>query len=210
MKKLFLIALACASSLFAQLGMFTKEQRIELTREWKGERFADGRPKVPDEVLNRLKHTTAEEAWGHLAGNKDSVHLELFPEPQETLRDPVVRQQIDELLKLRGMIGQAIEKARQEKLIGNALEAAVVLRGDEKLVGSIPREELEEFFILSDLALEPATEASASITKTPNKKCARCWRRRPMVGKIEKHPDLCDRCAAVVDQRAQVLKATTE
>ena len=28
---------------WAQLGMFTKEQRIELTREWKGERFDDGR-----------------------------------------------------------------------------------------------------------------------------------------------------------------------
>ncbi|MGH9695257.1 MAG: RraA family protein, partial [Bryobacteraceae bacterium] len=62
MKKIFLIVLACASSLFAQLGMFSKEQRTELTREWKGERFEDGRPKVPDEVLERLKHATAEEA----------------------------------------------------------------------------------------------------------------------------------------------------
>ena len=35
----------------AQLGMFSKEQRIDLTREWSGERFADGRPKVPDSVL---------------------------------------------------------------------------------------------------------------------------------------------------------------
>ncbi len=48
----------------AQLGMFTDEQRIDITREWKGERFPDGRPKVPDEVLERLKNTTAEEAWG--------------------------------------------------------------------------------------------------------------------------------------------------
>jgi len=50
--------------LFCQLGMFTNEQRIEITREWKGERFRDGRPKVSDEVLERLKNTTAEEAWG--------------------------------------------------------------------------------------------------------------------------------------------------
>ena len=52
--------------LFAQLGMFTTEQRTDITREWKGERFPDGRPKVPDEVINRLRHTTAEEAWGTL------------------------------------------------------------------------------------------------------------------------------------------------
>ena len=48
---------------FAQLGMFSKEQRVALTREWKGERFADGRPKVPDSVLEGLKDVDAEEAW---------------------------------------------------------------------------------------------------------------------------------------------------
>lgn len=37
-----------------------------LTREWKGERFADGRPKVPDALLERLKNISMEEAWGIL------------------------------------------------------------------------------------------------------------------------------------------------
>jgi regulator of RNase E activity RraA len=59
-------AMMLAAGAWAQLGMFTKEQRIDITREWKGERFPDGRPKVPDEVLDRLKLTTAEEAWGTL------------------------------------------------------------------------------------------------------------------------------------------------
>lgn len=59
-------AVLLAASASAQLGMFTNEQRIDITREWKGERFPDGRPKVPDEVLDRLKLTTAEEAWGTL------------------------------------------------------------------------------------------------------------------------------------------------
>jgi 4-hydroxy-4-methyl-2-oxoglutarate aldolase len=48
---------------FAQLGMFSKEQRLALTPEWKGERFPDGRPKVPDSVLQGLKEVDAEEAW---------------------------------------------------------------------------------------------------------------------------------------------------
>ncbi|HYK88673.1 MAG TPA: RraA family protein [Acidobacteriota bacterium] len=52
----------------AQLGMFSKEQREELTREWKGDRFPDGRPNVPDALLARLKNVTAEEAWGVLQG----------------------------------------------------------------------------------------------------------------------------------------------
>lgn len=37
-----------------------------LTAEWKGERFDDGRPKVSDEMLERLKHITIEEAWAEL------------------------------------------------------------------------------------------------------------------------------------------------
>jgi len=52
-----------AHTSFAQLGMFSTEQRIALTRAWKGERSSDGRPKVPDSVLEGLKDVDAEEAW---------------------------------------------------------------------------------------------------------------------------------------------------
>jgi 4-hydroxy-4-methyl-2-oxoglutarate aldolase len=52
----------------AQLGMFSKEQREALTAEWPGERFEDGRPKVPASVLERMQQVTAEEAWGVLRG----------------------------------------------------------------------------------------------------------------------------------------------
>jgi isoleucyl-tRNA synthetase len=130
-------------------------------------------------------------------GVLNSVHLQLFPEPAGTT-DDVVRQQIDQLLRLRGVIGQALEKARQEKLIGNSLEARVILKCDRKAIGSISKEELEEFFILSDLIIEEADEASAIVEKTPYAKCARCWRHRESVGQSSAHPDLCDRCEAVV------------
>jgi regulator of RNase E activity RraA len=48
--------------------MFSKEQLVDLTRAWTGERFADGRPKVPDTVLKGMKTVDAEEAWGVLTG----------------------------------------------------------------------------------------------------------------------------------------------
>jgi isoleucyl-tRNA synthetase len=99
---------------------------------------------------------------------------------------------------LRGVIGQAMEKARREKLIGNALEAAVVLNSNSDVTAKIDKEELEEFFILSDLTIQPAQEATASVTKTAYKKCARCWRHRPDVGASAAHPDLSDRCESVV------------
>lgn len=44
------------------------EEVITLTPEWEGERFADGRPKVSDDVLERMKMATIEEAWAVLRG----------------------------------------------------------------------------------------------------------------------------------------------
>ncbi len=41
----------------------TKEELIFLTPEWKGERFPDGRPKVPDNIILRMKAVSVEEAW---------------------------------------------------------------------------------------------------------------------------------------------------
>lgn len=43
-----------------------KEQLQFYTSEWKGERTPDGRPKVSDALLKRLKEISLEEAWGVL------------------------------------------------------------------------------------------------------------------------------------------------
>ena len=61
---------------WAQIGMFSKEQRVDMTREWKGERFPDGRPKVSDELLERMAAVDAEEAWGVLSGHGYSNQFE--------------------------------------------------------------------------------------------------------------------------------------
>jgi isoleucyl-tRNA synthetase len=145
---------------------------------------------------------TAEEAWRH-SGAEGSVHLEEFPlpgrtEPRPGFHNHDATAQVNELLKLRTVIGQAIEHARQNKIIGNSLESSVVLCSDSGVIQTIAKEELLEFFIIGDLTIEKAKEARATVTKTPYKKCARCWRHRPAVGLSKGHPDLCDRCQAVV------------
>ena len=60
------LAAALAGHAYAQLGLFSKQQRIDFTSEWKGDRFEDGRPKVPDETIDRLRNVSAEDAWGVL------------------------------------------------------------------------------------------------------------------------------------------------
>lgn len=57
------LLVAAASLASAQPGVLTREHLIEYTPDWTGERFPDGRPKVPDAILDRMKHVTLEEAW---------------------------------------------------------------------------------------------------------------------------------------------------
>jgi 4-hydroxy-4-methyl-2-oxoglutarate aldolase len=57
-----------AVSLRAQTISLSKEDIMLYTSQWKGERFPDGRPKVPDAILERMKDVSIEEAWGILRG----------------------------------------------------------------------------------------------------------------------------------------------
>ncbi len=144
---------------------------------------------------------TADEAWeyaGHAAGD---VHLQTFPVADATLADAKLEALFDKLLALRGTIAQAVEPARKEKLIGNALEASVTLTiGDCDLLASLKglESELEEFFILSQLTLQAGEETKAALVRTSDAKCGRCWRHRPEVGSNPAHVELCERCAQVV------------
>jgi len=66
MKKLSLLLLSVLMTSFAHQAsaqFITKEEMIFLTSEWKGERFADGRPKISDELIARARKIGIEEAW---------------------------------------------------------------------------------------------------------------------------------------------------
>ncbi|HET7086758.1 MAG TPA: hypothetical protein VFI23_18470 [Rhizomicrobium sp.] len=60
------LILAMTAPALAHEGFLAREEVIHDTPEWKGERFADGRPKVPDAILDRMKSVTLEEAWATL------------------------------------------------------------------------------------------------------------------------------------------------
>ena len=60
---ILLIVIASVGQLHSQQVQITKEQLIALTPLWTGERFPDGRPKVPDDIMKRMKSVSVEEAW---------------------------------------------------------------------------------------------------------------------------------------------------
>ena len=66
-KALLLFAFAlCIVYSYAQRVGSSPEYIKAITSDWKGERFPDGRPKVSDNILARLKNISIEEAWGVL------------------------------------------------------------------------------------------------------------------------------------------------
>jgi regulator of RNase E activity RraA len=134
------ITVVSTAACFAQLGMFSKEQRIELTREWKGERFEDGRPKVPDEVLSRLAHTSAEEAWGTLRKHNYRLQFEgnwktLNVKPGERLIGRAVTAQF---MPMRPDVNAMInDHGKQEGRVGrgqNSWVIATLVNGDVMVV----------------------------------------------------------------------------
>ena len=90
----------------------TAEQIKSITTEWKGERFPDGRPKVSDKLLERLKNISIEEAWGVLRNSGYQNQFEgdwMIIHPDSTMTGRVVtaqymplRPDLDKLIKDKG------------------------------------------------------------------------------------------------------------
>ncbi|HEY0651951.1 MAG TPA: RraA family protein [Chryseosolibacter sp.] len=71
---LALVSICCSWTATAQ--QLSKDELIFLTPEWKGERFPDGRPKVSDALLDRMKLVTLEEAWAVLRNENYKFQFE--------------------------------------------------------------------------------------------------------------------------------------
>jgi isoleucyl-tRNA synthetase len=138
---------------------------------------------------------TADEAW-EFSGKTTSIHIEKLPEANPPLRDEALEAKVEEWLKLRAAIyQQAIEPARQGKVIAKSLEAAVTVDLEDGIYATYraytPAEhaELEEFLIISELTLAPATVLGARVVKSAHAQCPRCWRHQPLTAK-----GVCGRC----------------
>ena len=148
---------------------------------------------------------TAEEAWDNLpafAGKEDSIHLESFPSLGERWLEEESAREMDRLLVLREAVLKELEKAREEKRIGNSLEAAVHLSvpaSDRTLVLKYEKD-LCGLFIVSSMSVEPgdADRVEVRISRAAGGKCQRCWNFSPAVGQSRDYPELCRRCEDVV------------
>ena len=135
MKKIIIhgIVFLLSYKLFAQQVTLTPDQIKGYTPEWNGERFPDGRPKVPDKLLERLKAVRLEEAWGILRNKGYQNQFEgdwMVLNPDSAMTGRVVTAQY---MPLRPDVDKIIKDiGKTEKRIGatNSWPIDVLKNGD--------------------------------------------------------------------------------
>ncbi len=157
---------------------------------------------------------TAEEIWSFIPKNKEeSIFLTSFPEVQPEFMDKELEKKWESLSCICDEVNKALEIKRQQKFIGNSLEAKVILYVDEanyKILDGY-RTFLPTLFIVSaaEVVKDPSppddsykspliSGMAVLIEKAQGNKCSRCWNWGVTVGKYKDFPELCARCHEVL------------
>ena len=160
------------------------------------------------QMLAPILAFTADEAWEFIPGKPTgSVHEANWKQSNYPLSDA---DQItwSSLLSLRQVAMAELEKARQTKAIGKALDAKVTLSGKSlALIGSnidfnLLAEALRELINVSQLEIKPDIHLTdqATVTKADGQKCERCWHWETDIRQNAEHPTICGRCVEAVKQ----------
>jgi len=148
---------------------------------------------------------TADEVWQNIPGKQGSVHLQLFPKPEELASPERAGLILDweKLLALRTEVLAKLESLRAEKVIGKALEAVVdipVATGSETSAVVRYKQSLPELFNVSEVELIGGSAASEiEVRHSEESKCDRCWRYTDDVGSDVDYPTVCARCSEALD-----------
>jgi isoleucyl-tRNA synthetase len=163
---------------------------------------------------------TADEVWSLLpgsSGREPSVHLATFVAPAQLRHDisEEHRRRLgnwERLVAVRNEVLKVLEIARQAKLIGGGLDARVRLsvNGDLAPLLDEYRDALPTLFIVSQVelgrdSLEGASQGqlpglAVRVEKAKGQKCARCWNYSERVGEDSRHPAVCERCSAALEE----------
>jgi len=150
---------------------------------------------------------TADEVWQSLPHSHGSVHLTLFPEPEDLAPSGLgtFLKDWEMLLGLRQDVLGQLEVLRVDKSIGKSLDADVVINALPETLEILNKYQfaLAELFNVSQVNPEqhifPSDHVFLNVQKSTAPKCDRCWRHVPDVGQQEKYPTVCLRCAEALD-----------
>ena len=138
---------------------------------------------------------TSEEVYSLLPHTEESVHLTDMPEVVTYSDSTEVEELFNLFFELKDKVNKKLEEARNEKLIGSALEAVVKIKLDPKYnevkekLGSY----LHQLFIVSKVEYTTDGE-EVVVEKSTGEKCNRCWN---YVDHL--NGDICDRCHNIIN-----------
>ena len=150
---------------------------------------------------------TADEVWEYLPkveGREPSVHLALFPKPEELYADNPAKliEEWEQLFAVRDEALRVLEEARKEKRIGKGLEAEVQISASGHLLDLLRRYEagLKEIINVSAVRLVEDPELAVVALPASGHKCARCWNFMPVVSSYGIWENVCARCQSALRQ----------
>jgi isoleucyl-tRNA synthetase len=148
---------------------------------------------------------TADEVWDYLpqaAGRDASVHLALFPKPEEVYPEDPARLLADwqQIFAVRDAAMLVLEAARQEKRIGKGLEADIEIAASGELLSLLQTHAggLKEILNVSAVKVVKGADGekvSATALPAAGTKCARCWNFMPVVANYGLWENVCTRCS---------------
>jgi isoleucyl-tRNA synthetase len=156
-------------------------------------------------LLAPIMSFTSEEAWECLPEFPDqeaSIHLHLFPETEEKYLQGIDDNKWEQINSLRDKIYKEIEDSRNQKTIGDSLEAEVTLDLDPEPYNLVA-DNLELFKEILGVAAVHITKSERqkiSIQKSKGSKCPRCWNWYDSVNAASQESQLCKRCERVVKE----------
>ena len=143
---------------------------------------------------------TADEAWEFVPGKKEeSVHQSKFAQRAFILSPDEVAQW-EWLKQWRETLLPELEKARQAKTIGKALEAKIEIVIPQAQSRVSAPDLLRELLNVSDLKVKVGEAASYLVSRADGQKCERCWHWETDIGQNPEHPTICGRCVEAVKQ----------
>ena len=150
---------------------------------------------------------TADEVWEYLPaveGREASVHLALFPAPEEVFsEDPTkLLEEWKQLFVVRDAALVLLENERQAKLIGKGLEAQLKITAPGKLFDLLKRHfaGLKEILNVSEVQIFEGTSSEMAVLPASGHKCARCWNFMPEVSAYGIWENVCTRCQSALKE----------
>jgi isoleucyl-tRNA synthetase len=151
------------------------------------------------QILAPILSFTTDEAWEFVPKVSGSVHEGEWKRKGLSL-EPDEIGKWDWIKLWRETLLPELEKARQAKTIGKALEAKVEIVIPQVQNQYSDRELLRELVNVSDLKITVGGSVLSSVSKADGQKCERCWHWETDVGSYNEHPTLCGRCVEAVKQ----------